>query len=149
MVTYLMLRGRLPFDSKDKQALIDKTIEARLDLEGPYWAKFSEYALDFLRRILTKEPSRRLTVEQALSHQWIRMGEVVIPRKINRAVMEENFVKTVTTAKMQHDLYSDHPKSVTLDSTEQRMIYTTPDIFEDMQLERKQAELSLAVRLQD
>ena len=149
VVTYLMLRGRLPFDSKEKKALIEKTIEARLDLEGTYWSKYTEYALDFLRRVLAKDPVQRLTVEQALMHPWIRMGEVVIPRKINREAMEENFKKTVTTAKMQNELYSEHPKSVTLDASEQRLIYTTPDLFEDMQLERKQAELSLAVRLQD
>lgn len=149
IVTYLLLRGRLPFDSKDKQTLIEKTIEARLDLEGPCWGKYTGYAMDFLRRILAKDPVQRLTVEQALAHPWIRMGEIVIPRKINRVAMEENFQKTVTSAKMQNQLYSELPKSVTLDTVEQRLIFTTPDINEDMQVERKQAELSLAVRLQD
>lgn len=149
IVTYLMLRGRLPFDSKDKQAIVEKTIEARLDLEGPYWAKMTKYGLDFLRQILAKDPAHRLTVEQALAHPWIRMGEVVIPRKINRAAIEENVKKTVTTAKMQHELFSEHPQAVTLDSADQRLFYTTPDVFEDMQVERKQAELSLTIRLQD
>ena len=152
VVAYLMLRGRLPFDSKDKQILIEKTIEANVDLTGPYWSKYTDYALDFLRKVLAKDPEQRLTCDQALAHTWIRNGEILIPRKINKQAMEANLIKTITNAKMQPQLYSEHPKSVTLDPNmpmEERLIYTTPDIFEDMQVERKQAEHSLAVRLRD
>ena len=149
VVTYLMLRGKLPFDSKDKQVIIEKTIEAKLDLTGPFWAKSTQFAKNFLERLLIKEPGERMTCEQALDHMWIRNGDVLVPRKINRRAVEEDLLrKTITNAKMQTQIYDENPKSVSLDpaqTLDERMIYTTPDIFEDMEIERRQAEHSLVI----
>jgi serine/threonine protein kinase len=153
VVAYLMLRGRLPFDSKDRHILIQKTIEADLDLTGPYWDKFTPYSLDFLRKTMDKNTERRLTVDQALNHAWIRNGDVIIPRKINKHTMEEELLrKTLTSAKMQSSIYSENPKAMTLeapnsDAPGPRVIYTTPDIYEDMQVTRRPGEQSLAIHL--
>ena len=149
IVTYLMLRGRLPFDSKDKHVLIQKTIEARLDLNPAYWGKYTQYALDFLRKILAKDPAERLSVEQAQEHAWIRNGEILIPRKINRKALDEDLMKkTITSAKMMNSIYSEQVEEPPED-TATRVIYTTPDIFEDMEVSRRGAEKSLAINLLD
>ena len=148
VVTYLMLRGRLPFDSKDKHVLVQKTIDARLDLNPAYWGKFTQYVGDFLRKLITKDPSERLSVEQALEHQWIRNGEILIPRKINRkAVDEELMKKTITSAKMMNAIYCEQTVEEAPEDTDTRMVYTTPDIFEDMEVSRRCAEKSLAINL--
>ena len=153
IVTYLMLRGRLPFDSKDRHILIQKTIEADLDLSGPYWDKFTPYALDFLRKTIEKDTERRLTVEQGLNHTWIRNGDILIPRKINKRTMEEELLrKTLTSSKMQSSIYTENPKAMTLepptgDAPGPRAIYTTPEIYEDMEVSRRPAEQSLAIQL--
>jgi serine/threonine protein kinase len=149
VVTYLMLRGRLPFDSKDKDVVIEKTIEAKIDLTGPHWSKCTNFAKDFVSRLLTKEPADRMNYQQALDHNWIRNGEVLVPRKINRRAVEEDMLrKTITNAKMQPHIYDENPKSTSLGSNavESRFIYTTPDIFEDMEVERKLADHSLLQR---
>ena len=149
VVTYLMLRGRLPFDSKDKDVIIEKTIEAKIDLSGPHWSRCTNFSKDFLSHLLTKEPADRLTSQQALDHSWIRNGEVLVPRKINRRAIEENMLrKTITNAKMQPHIYDENPKSASLSTAvvEGRFIYTTPDIFEDMEVERKLADHSLLPR---
>ena len=144
-VTYLMLRGKLPFDSKDKAVIMSQTIECAVDVSGPYWAKCTEYVKDFLLKLLAKDPSERLTCQQALNHPWIKNGDILIPRKINRRAVEEDLLrKTITSSKMQHQIYDENPKSASLDPSF-RLIYTTPDIFEDMQVERKSAEPRLQV----
>jgi serine/threonine protein kinase/Ca2+-binding EF-hand superfamily protein len=149
VVTYLMLRGRLPFDSKDKHVLIQKTIEARLDLNPAYWGKYTQYALDFLRKVLAKDPAERLSVEQALEHTWIRNGEILIPRKFNRKALDDDLMKkTFTNAKMMNSIYSEQMKEPPED-TDTRVVYTTPDIFEDMEIQRRCAEKSLAINLLD
>ena len=146
VVTYLMLRGRLPFDSKEKFMLIEKTIEAEPDFPEDYWGKFTPYASDFVSKLLCKDPALRLTCDQALSHVWIRNGEVVIPRKINKTALADSLKKTITNSKMQRELFTEHPKAATLgpEPYDNRVIYTDPDVFEDMQVERRPAELSLA-----
>lgn len=150
VVTYLMLRGRLPFDSKDKQLLIQKTIEARLDFNPAYWSKYTQYALDFLNKLLVKDPSERLSIDQALEHTWIRNGEILIPRKINRKLVDEDLMKkTITNAKMMNSIYSEQTAEQTAEQPEEelRVVYTTPDIFEDMEVSRRCAEKSLAINL--
>ena len=144
VVLFLMVRGRLPFDSKEKQTLIEKTIEANLDLTGQYWSNMTTQCRDFLEKMLTKEPSARLTSEQALQHSWIRNGEVIIPRKINRRAVEEDMMRTtLTSAKIPAKIYDERTKASTIPPGEDfdpRLIYTTPDIYEDMMIERKGAE---------
>ena len=153
IVTYLMLRGRLPFDSKDRHILIQKTIEANLDLSGPYWDKLTPYALDFLQKTIQKDTQTRLTVDQALNHAWIRNGDVLIPRKINKKTMEEELLrKTFTSVKMDSSIYTENPKAMTLeppnsDAPGPRVIFSTPDIYEDMEVIRRPAEQSLAIQL--
>lgn len=145
VVCYLMVRGRLPFDSKDKQTLIEKTIEAKLELTGPCWVKLTNYVKEFLAQMLCKDVSQRLTCEQALNHSWVKNGGVLIPRKINRKAMEEDLMtNTLTNARIGSGIYDEHSKAAhTLDSALERfdrVIYTTPDIYEDMAVERHTAE---------
>lgn len=144
VVLYLMVRGRLPFDSKDKQTLIDKTIEAKLELTGMYWTKLTVQGRDFLEKLLTKDVSVRLSSEQALSHSWIRNGEIIIPRKINRQAIQEDFMKTTLTSdKIPAKIYDERTKASTImpgEDFDPRTVYTTPDIYEDMKIERKGAE---------
>lgn len=144
VVLYLMVRGRLPFDSKDKQTLIDKTIEAKLDFTGAYWTKLTIQGRDFLEKLLCKDGFVRLSSNQALAHSWIRNGEIVIPRKINRQAIQEDLMKTtLTSAKIHPKMYDERTKASTIipgEEEELRLIYTTPDIYEDMKIERKGAE---------
>jgi len=144
VVLYLMVRGRLPFDSKDKQTLIEKTIEAKLDLTGEYWTRLTTQGRDFLGKLLFKDGSTRLSSNQALTHSWIRHGEIVIPRKINRQAIQEDLMKTtLTSVKIPAKMYDERTKASTItpgNDTELRLIYTTPDITEDMKIERKGAE---------
>ena len=44
----------------------------------------SESARDLVRRMLTCDPEQRVTVAQALSHAWIRVG--VRPERLKRYV---------------------------------------------------------------
>ena len=147
VVTYLMLRGRLPFDSKGKIALMMRTVEEEADFSEGYWGKFTPYALDFVGKLLTKDPTLRPNCDQALSHPWLLKGEVLIPRKINKSALKESLKKTITNAKLQQTLFSEHPRAASLSADlpyDVRLIYTVPDVFEDMQVERRKADHSLS-----
>lgn len=144
VVCYLMLRGRLPFDSKDKQTLIDRTIRGNVDLTGQYWSRISNFGKDFLAKLLVPEPSERMNCEAALSHSWIKNGEVVIPRKINRAAVEQEIMKnTMTNSHIAPSLYDEKPIKTPQTGLDDRIIYSTPDIYEDMEIERKIADLRI------
>ena len=147
VIVYLMLRGKLPFDSNNKRVLIEKTIEAKLEIEPEYWARLTPHASDFVEKLLTKNVDKRLNCDQALAHPWIRNGEIIIPRKINKRTLEEDLMrKTITNTKLQKGIYLEEQKSYTIDPAETadgRIRFTTPDIYEDMRIERRFAERSL------
>jgi calcium-dependent protein kinase len=45
-----------------------------LDLESEPWPTVSESAKDLIRRLMMKDPKKRLSASQALSHPWVREG---------------------------------------------------------------------------
>lgn len=70
VIMYLLLRGRLPFDGKTKDEIIDRTITAAPDFTHPHWQMVSEEAKDLVAKLLNKDPKLRFTEEQARLHSW-------------------------------------------------------------------------------
>eukprot|EP01060_Flectonema_neradi_P020013 TRINITY_DN27529_c0_g1_i1.p1 TRINITY_DN27529_c0_g1~~TRINITY_DN27529_c0_g1_i1.p1 ORF type:complete len:307 (+),score=60.66 TRINITY_DN27529_c0_g1_i1:37-957(+) len=66
VILYAMLAGYLPFDDPNMNVLCDK-IEA-----GEYRMsrKFSPNAADFIKRMLTVDPDKRITLEQMIEHPF-------------------------------------------------------------------------------
>jgi serine/threonine protein kinase len=89
VIAYLLLRGRLPFDHKEKQILIDLTLKANLSFEETYWKSFTPFAIDFMIKCIRKDPGERMCSKDALKHQWIKNADVLIPRAIDRKKMQE------------------------------------------------------------
>ncbi len=81
VVMHLMLRGRLPFDSRERNAIVDHTIYSDIDFSDPSWTQVSlsgkdpmstcGIGKDLLRRLLEKNPSTRIKTDEALCHPWI------------------------------------------------------------------------------
>ena len=65
-----MLTGFMPFGGEDMKELFKSIINTELDLEQ--FNKISSEAKDFLQRLLTKDPKKRITVTEALRHLWIQ-----------------------------------------------------------------------------
>ncbi|EGZ07434.1 hypothetical protein PHYSODRAFT_527980 [Phytophthora sojae] len=71
VIMYLLLRGELPFYGKAKSEVIQKTLHAEVNLEtDSAWRNVSPAGKALLRGLLTKDPARRLTAQDALLHEW-------------------------------------------------------------------------------
>jgi serine/threonine protein kinase len=70
VITFLLLRGRLPFDGKTKDEIIDRTLTAPVDFSHAAWQSVSAEARDLIFRLLHKDPNQRMTCEQARAHAW-------------------------------------------------------------------------------
>lgn len=71
VILYLLLRGELPFYGKGKSEVIQKTLLAKINLESDLaWKNVSLAGKSLLRGLLMKDPSRRLTAQNALLHEW-------------------------------------------------------------------------------
>lgn len=81
VITYLLLCGCLPFDHETSEREIARqTIHEVTPFPTSIWKKLSLEARNFVDGIifylslalLQKEPSKRITIKEALEHPWIQ-----------------------------------------------------------------------------
>eukprot|EP00164_Ancoracysta_twista_P016055 GFYU01026785.1.p1 GENE.GFYU01026785.1~~GFYU01026785.1.p1 ORF type:complete len:285 (+),score=66.92 GFYU01026785.1:250-1104(+) len=70
--TYYVLSGEVAFEEDNTARLIDRIREADFGFDGPVWKKVSDDAKDFIEKCLVVEPGKRMTIQQALKHPWLK-----------------------------------------------------------------------------
>ncbi|KAL2090508.1 hypothetical protein ACEWY4_012771 [Coilia grayii] len=88
VITYILLCGYPPFYEENETKLFSKIMKADYAFHTPYWDDISESAKDFIRSMMEKNPKKRFTTEQALSHPWI-IGDTASDHDIYESVCEQ------------------------------------------------------------
>ncbi|RYH30171.1 hypothetical protein EON65_05960 [archaeon] len=86
VILYILLGGYPPFYDKNNQALFRKILKAQFEFHPAYWGEVSDEAKDLIRCLLNVDPSRRLTVNQALEHPWLA--------EVNQKILEGRTLNT-------------------------------------------------------
>lgn len=93
VITYLLLSKKLPFDSiVSTKEIVRKTISEDVVYDESIWSEFSVESKDFVNRkknininsyyifilsgLLVKTPKKRLTMEEALEHPWMKTNPI-------------------------------------------------------------------------
>ncbi len=71
IIMYMLLSGSPPFDGSDDIEIMDKIIKGEYSLKTKEWDNVSDDAKDLVKKLLTYNPSRRITAEDAKNHPWI------------------------------------------------------------------------------
>jgi len=71
VITFTMLARALPFHSSDRKKTFKLIKEAEPDLQSENWASISDECKDLIRKMLTKDPKERITIDEALKHPFI------------------------------------------------------------------------------
>ena len=105
ILTYLLLCGKLPFsDEHSEREVARQTIHEKLSFTQPIWEKKSKEAKDFVNKLLNKDPKKRMSVKEALTHSWIK--------KYYPLVVEERLKKNVNYNQegecIEFEKYSSH-----------------------------------------
>ena len=69
-VTYAMLCGALPFDSKTGDDIIQLTTRGKLYFDLPIWKTLSSDCIEICTLMLEKNPQKRISLNEVLSHPW-------------------------------------------------------------------------------
>lgn len=72
VISYFLLAGYTPFDrdstAEEMQAIVNGEYAFEPEV---YWAGVSDSARDFINKLLTIDPTKRMTASLALEHPWL------------------------------------------------------------------------------
>ncbi|KAG8367064.1 hypothetical protein BUALT_Bualt16G0033700 [Buddleja alternifolia] len=83
VIAYILLCGSRPFWARTESGIFRAVVKAEPTYEEQPWPTLSSEAKDFVKRLLNKDPRKRMTAAQALCHPWIRnTNDVKVPLDI-------------------------------------------------------------------
>ncbi|KHG25548.1 CDPK-related protein kinase [Gossypium arboreum] len=72
VISYILLCGSRPFWARTESGIFRAVLKADPNFNEPPWPSLSPEAKDFVKRLLIKDPRKRMTAAQALCHPWIQ-----------------------------------------------------------------------------
>jgi hypothetical protein len=111
ILLYSLTTGLLPFDDDNLQVLLSKILTQEVD----YPSFLSTSVVDLLRRMLTKNPDFRITLQQMQEHPWMsqgkcaalfamRLGESPHDAIVDHEIVEEMASMGIETAQLRQQL---------------------------------------------
>ncbi|PRQ47920.1 putative protein kinase CAMK-CDPK family [Rosa chinensis] len=83
VIAYILLCGSRPFWARTESGIFRAVLKADPSFDETPWPTLSTEAKDFVKRLLNKDPRKRMTAAQALSHPWLKnYSTVKIPLDI-------------------------------------------------------------------
>ncbi|KAL6211664.1 hypothetical protein ACLB2K_016887 [Fragaria x ananassa] len=83
VISYILLCGSRPFWARTESGIFRAVLKADPNFDEAPWPSLSLEAKDFVKRLLNKDPRKRMTAAQALSHPWMRnYNDVKVPLDI-------------------------------------------------------------------
>nr|XP_027192836.1 CDPK-related protein kinase isoform X2 [Cicer arietinum] len=83
VIAYILLCGSRPFWARTESGIFRSVLKADPSFDEPPWPSLSDEAKDFVKRLLNKDPRKRMTAAQALGHPWIKSyKDVKVPLDI-------------------------------------------------------------------
>ncbi|CAL5066972.1 unnamed protein product [Urochloa decumbens] len=87
VIIYILLSGVPPFWDESEQGIFDQVLKGELDFSSDPWPSISESAKDLVRKMLNRNPKKRLTAHEALCHPWVCVDGVAPDKPLDSAVL--------------------------------------------------------------
>ncbi|EEF38301.1 calcium-dependent protein kinase 26 [Ricinus communis] len=87
VMVYILLSGVPPFWAETEQEIFEEVLHGQLDFTSDPWPHISESAKDLVRRMLVRDPRKRITAHEVLCHPWVRDDGVAPDKPLDPAVL--------------------------------------------------------------
>ncbi|CAJ2673573.1 unnamed protein product [Trifolium pratense] len=87
VILYILLSGVPPFWAESEQGIFEQVMRGDLDFNSDPWPAISESAKDLVRKMLVRDPRRRMTAHQVLCHPWVQVDGVAPDKPLDSAVL--------------------------------------------------------------
>eukprot|EP00567_Pseudictyota_dubia_P001871 CAMPEP_0197464540 /NCGR_PEP_ID=MMETSP1175-20131217/64075_1 /TAXON_ID=1003142 /ORGANISM="Triceratium dubium, Strain CCMP147" /LENGTH=422 /DNA_ID=CAMNT_0043000521 /DNA_START=3 /DNA_END=1272 /DNA_ORIENTATION=- len=81
VIVYILLGGYPPFIEENQKLLFRKIRAGDFEFHVEYWDQVSKDAKDLISALITVDPSKRLSAEQALQNSWITGSDAALAGK--------------------------------------------------------------------
>ncbi|OXB58489.1 hypothetical protein ASZ78_009054 [Callipepla squamata] len=97
VISYILLSGTMPFEDDNRTRLYRQILKGKYSYSGEPWPSVSNLAKDFIDRLLTVDPSDRMTALQALKHPWVvSMAASSSMKNLHRSI-SQNLLKRASS----------------------------------------------------
>ncbi|KAJ6698485.1 CALCIUM-DEPENDENT PROTEIN KINASE 2 [Salix purpurea] len=87
VMVYILLCGVPPFWAEKEHDVFREVLYGHLNFTSKPWPKVSASAKDLIRRMLVRDPKKRLTAHEVLCHPWVRDDGVAPDKPLDPAVL--------------------------------------------------------------
>ncbi|EOX98201.1 CDPK-related kinase [Theobroma cacao] len=100
VIAYILLCGSRPFWARTESGIFRAVLKADPNFNEVPWPSLSSEAKDFVKRLLNKDPRKRMTAAKALSHPWIQNHNYVkVPLDILTFRLMKAYMRSSTLRK--------------------------------------------------
>ncbi|XP_021603522.1 calcium-dependent protein kinase 11 isoform X2 [Manihot esculenta] len=87
VILYILLSGVPPFWAENEPGIFKQILKGKLDFESDPWPKISDNAKDLIRKMLERDPRRRISAHEVLCNPWIVDDRVAPDKPLDSAVL--------------------------------------------------------------
>ncbi|KAK7284757.1 hypothetical protein RJT34_19510 [Clitoria ternatea] len=87
VIIYILLCGSPPFWGESEQEIFQEVLYGDLDFSSDPWPNISDSAIDLVRKMLVRDPRKRITAHEVLCHPWIQVDGVAPDKPLDSAVL--------------------------------------------------------------
>lgn len=87
VIVYILLCGVPPFWAEKEHDIFEEVLHGDLDFTSDPWPNISASAKDLVRRMLVRDPKKRLTAHEVLCHPWVHDDGVAPDKPLDPAVL--------------------------------------------------------------
>ncbi|CAN1133872.1 Calcium-dependent protein kinase 2 [Linum perenne] len=87
VMVYILLSGVPPFWAETEDEIFQEVLQGELDFNSDPWPQISESAKDLVRKMLVRDPKKRISTHEVLCHPWVREDGVAPDKPLDSAVL--------------------------------------------------------------
>nr|GEU98256.1 calcium-dependent protein kinase 26-like [Tanacetum cinerariifolium] len=87
VILYILLCGVPPFWGESENEIFEEVLRGKLDFTSDPWPSISNSAKDLVRKMLVRDPKKRITAHGVLCHPWISEDGVAPDKPLDSAVL--------------------------------------------------------------
>ncbi|PON42071.1 Calcium dependent protein kinase [Parasponia andersonii] len=87
VIIYILLCGVPPFWAETEHEIFEEVLHGVLDFSSDPWPSISESAKDLVKRMLVRDPKKRLTAREVLCHPWVQVDGMALDKPLDSAVL--------------------------------------------------------------